>query len=228
MSSKIYSAAIIGLNCEPVEVEAGVSKTSGQLNRFTIVGLPDAAVQEAKERVRWAIKNSKFHFPLRSITVNLAPADIRKEGPAYDLPIAISILVAYGHLPECIVDSKSLFVGELSLNGELRRINGSIAMAIMAKKHGINKIFLPPENAREASLIPGLQVYPTPSLHELTDHLLKKQELKEFKRTAQKEKRQTSLIDMAYVRGQEQVKRALEIAVSGSHNIFTLGTIYQV
>ena len=224
MSSKTMSAAIIGLSSQPVEVEADVGLTSGQLGKFIIVGLPDMAVQEAKERVRSAIKNSGFKFPLRNITVNLAPADIKKEGPAYDLPIAISILSAYRHLPEGAIDPQSLFIGELSLAGKLRRVGGVIAMAIMAKEKGYKNIFLPLANAREASLIPGIDVYAVPTLHDLAMHLLGKKKLTPFKRSRHDEEvEQKPLVDMVYVRGQEHVKRALEIAVSGNHNILMSG-----
>jgi len=224
MSSKVISAAVIGLHCEPIEVEADVGFTSGAFGRYIIVGLPDTAVQEAKERVRSAIKSSNFKFPLRNITVNLAPADIKKEGPAYDLPIAVSILCGYRHISKESIDPKSIFIGELSLDGRLRKVNGVIAMALMAKEKGYDKIFLPPDNAREACLIPDLQVYPTPTLQDLAKHILGEKKLVPLLTTKEQlEDEQIILVDMAYVAGQEHVKRALEIAVSGGHNVLMTG-----
>jgi magnesium chelatase family protein len=220
MSSKIFSAAVTGLDAELVEVEADT--ISGPLGAFSIVGLPDTAVNESKERVRGAIKNSGFSFPKTKVAVNLAPADLRKQGPSYDLPIAISILIATNKILADNLD-KSLFIGELALNGQLRPVNGVLPIAMMAVKYNISTIFLPRENAAEAKLIKDLIVIPVNSLSELISHLQNKniispQPYREFNFTNQEID-----FDMAHIRGQEHVKRAMEIAAAGAHNMLMSG-----
>lgn len=221
MSSKILSAAVIGLNAELVEVEADT--LSGPLGSFTIVGLPDAAVSESRERVRSAIKNSGFPFPKRKVTVNLAPADLRKQGPSYDLPVAISILEATGRINLAINPKEILFVGELALSGDVRPINGILPIAIQAVKKGIKTIFVPQANAVEAKLVKNLEVIPVSDLLSLAEHLegrknILPQEAKDFDFTNIK-----IMNDMAHVQGQEHVKRAMEIAAAGAHNILMTG-----
>ena len=221
-STKIYSAAVLGLHCEPVEVEADV--LPGPLGQFSIVGLPDAAVQEARERVRCAIKNSGFDFSKRKVAVNLAPADLKKAGPSYDLPIAVSILQNKSEIPDFDL-SNALLVGELALNGNLRKINGALSMAIMAADKGYKKIFLPEVNAREAALIPGLKIYPVKSLEQLVNHLLAKEQIKAIKAVNLEglDEKLKFDYDMSFIKGQEHAKRALEIAVAGGHNILLNG-----
>src|SRR3990167_8016806 len=163
MLSKIISGSLCGLNAVLVDVEVDVA-TQG-LPSFTIVGLPDKAVEESKERVRSAIKNSGADFPISRITVNLAPADLPKVGPAYDLPIALGILIASGQIAD--VASVSLFFGELSLDGGLRHTNGVLPMAYLAKEKKIKKVFIPKINEKEASVVSKIDVYPIESLLEL-------------------------------------------------------------
>lgn len=222
MPSKIFSAAVIGLDCLPVEVEADIM--SG-LARFNIVGLPDSAVQESKYRVKSAIKNSKLAIPRGTINVNLAPADLKKQGPAYDLPIALAILLAYKQFKFSPAYRTGVFIGELALDGHLRPVNGVLSIALMARDQGIRSLFLPAENAAEAGLINGIEVYPVNSLDELIAHLIGEKPIVKY--NPQKKttiaNNQDYQFDMAYVRGQEQVKRTLEIAAAGAHNVLMSG-----
>lgn len=220
MLSKVNSCAVIGLDCEPVEVELDI--TAG-LGGITVVGLPDTAVQESKERVRSAIKNSGYQYPTTRVTINLAPADIKKEGPSYDLPIAVGILTASEQISADINDS--LFVGELALNGKLRHTNGMLPVAIYAKLKGYKKLYVPKVNEREASLVEGVDIIPVDNLLELIDHLnkikiiepAKVRDIDDFIENAD------FSVDMAHVKGQEHVKRAIEIAASGGHNVLMSG-----
>lgn len=247
MSSKILSAAIVGLDAELVEVEADISPG---LSHFTIVGLPDMAVQESRERVRAAIKNSNLPFPRTRVTVNLAPADLKKEGPSYDLPIAVGILLAshFLKLPEKeeVVEAKnmeilpeaktvnslfcpeSLFVGELALDGLLRPVNGTLAIASAARAGGIKTLYVPEASAREASLIENLEIIPINNLFQLVEHLAGKNLIAPFSREEPFDFDDASSddeenFDMAYVRGQEYAKRALEIVAAGGHNLLMSG-----
>lgn len=223
MISKINSAAVVGLDAVPVEVEVDIG---AGLPNFLMVGLPDKSVAEAKERVRSAIKNSNARFPTKRITVNLAPADLKKEGSSHDLPIAVSILVSSGQIQ---TGEKDLFVGELALDGTLRKAPGILPILLMAKEKGIKRVFLPKENAGEASIISGVIIYPINNLDELIKGLRGDLSFKEIQKIDLKnliEKDSTynlEDLDMAYVSGQEHVKRALEIAASGGHNIFMVG-----
>lgn len=221
MSSKILSAACLGLDAELVEVEADTG--GGQLGSFAIVGLPDLAVQEAKERVRSAIKNSGFDFPKIKVTVNLAPADLRKQGPSYDLPIAISVLVMTERLKIIDNPGEMLFIGELALDGAVRPVNGLLSIALAAKLKGVKRLFVPAVNASEAKLVESLEVYPVKNLKELTDHLSKIKLIEPLIATAFNFVNQTSLFDMAFISGQEHVKRAMEIAAAGGHNMLMSG-----
>ena len=247
MSSKVYSMALIGLGSELVEVEADIT---GGLSHFAIVGLPDTAVQESRERVRPAIKNSGFYFPRTRVTVNLAPADLKKEGPSYDLPIAMSILLASGALrissksnSQKIVFEKekkeptlnkenqdkenpeAIFVGELALDGSLRGINGVLSIALAAKAKRIKTLYLPEINAQEAGLIKGIDIMPVKRLIDLIDHLTGQKLIVPF--TSQEptffSELEETQYDMAYVKGQEHVKRAMEIAAAGGHNMLLSG-----
>lgn len=219
MPSKVFSAAISGLDVRLVEVEADISYA---LPGFTIVGLPDASVKEAKDRVRAAIKNSGINFPETKVTVNLAPADIKKEGPVFDLPIAMSILKASGVIK---FDSKeSIFIGELALDGFLRHINGVLPIVIFARERKIKNIFLPETNAREASLIPDLQIFPIKNFLQIISHFKGEKKILPYRsRKFDFSNEVTNENDMSEIRGQEHVKRALEIAAAGGHNVLMCG-----
>lgn len=222
MLAKIFSGATVGLNATIIEVEVDIPNEG--LPAFTIVGLPDKAVEEAKERVRSAIKNSGADFPTTRMTVNLAPADLPKAGPSYDLPIALGILIASGQIDPDI--SKSLFFGELSLDGSLRHTNGILPMAYLAKEKGYKKIFVPSFNKNEASVVPGVFVYPVENLIQLVRHFRNVTEIKAARRVPLKDilKISEAEFDFSEIIGQEQAKRAMEIAAAGSHNIFMKGT----
>lgn len=221
MSSKILSAACLGLDAELVEAEADTG--GGQLGSFAIVGLPDTAVQESKERVRSAIKNSGFNFPKIKVTVNLAPADLRKQGPSYDLPIAISVLKATDKIKPVVDLTKCLFVGELALNGDLRPINGVLSIALTAQKLDMKTIFVPKENAAEAKLANELEVIPVTNLKELVDHLENINLIVAQEAGGLNFSNLEIINDMSHIRGQEHVKRAMEIAAAGGHNILMSG-----
>jgi len=221
MPSKILSGACIGLDAVPVEVEADTG--GGQLGSFSIVGLPDLAVQEAKERVRSAVRNSGIEFPKIKITVNLAPADLKKQGPSYDLPIAIAILQSIAKKSFKEATQKSLFLGELALNGDIRSIHGVLPIALAAKGWGVENLFIPQDNVLEASLVPGLNVYGPKNLIELLEHLTGKKML--LKTDAKPFEAETivTTVDMSSVQGQEHIKRAMEIAAAGGHNMLMSG-----
>lgn len=220
MLAKVLSAAVVGLDAVPIEVEIDIAAQG--LPSFTIVGLPDKAVEEAKERVRSAIRNSGADFPTKRITVNLAPADLPKEGPSYDLPIALGILLASGQLKSDVTDS--FFSGELSLDGRVRAINGALPQALLAKEKKIKQVFLPSDNAPEAAIVNNITVFPLKTLHSLFLHLSQQVLIEplakiEFLTSVEEE----FAYDMKEIKGQQQTKRALEIAAAGSHNILMKG-----
>ena len=220
MLSKVISFALCGLEGVPVEVETDINKG---LVSYDLVGLPDAAVKESKERVRSAVKNSAMHFPVSKITVNLAPADIKKEGSHYDLPIAVSILKASDQLP---FDTEgTVFLGELALDGALRAVTGILPMLISAKAKGFSRFVVPAANANEASFIEGAEVYALGSLKEVAELLSGS---RTFAPVAHRnydsvKREKTYDCDLSFVKGQKVAKRALEIAVAGGHNILLVG-----
>lgn len=221
MLAKITSGAVVGLEAVRVTVEVDIA--SSGLPSFTIVGLPDKAVEESRERVRAAIKNSGAEFPAKRITVNLAPADLPKIGPAYDLPIAVGILVASEQL--ILSKEKALYFGELSLDGGLHHTNGILSIALLAKEQKVENFYLPALDAKEAAMINGIRVYPVQSLVALFHHLTKTVPIRRQPHVpfSSLQREGTFDFDLADVQGQEHIKRALEIAAAGGHNLFMQG-----
>lgn len=220
MIAKIQSYALSGLKGIPISIEVDVNNG---LPALDIVGLGDAAIKEAKERVRSAIKNSGRNVPTRKITINLAPADVKKEGSSFDLSLAVGILKATGQLNVEIGDI--VFLGELSLDGSLRRINGVLPTVIAATSDGLKKFIIPKDNVKEATFVEGITVYPAENLSEVIDHLSGLKEIQPVKHVEYCEVSSTNVYDcdISLVKGQKVAKRALEVAVSGGHNILFVG-----
>ncbi len=219
MLAKIFSGAIVGLDCELIEVEVDIGQGKPH---FFLVGLAAKEVDESKDRIRAALLNVGVKLPNQRVTVNLAPANIRKEGSGYDVPISVGMLKAGGYINTDVTDS--LFYGELSLSGRLRPVKGALSLAMMAQERGFKKIFLPADNAAEAALIDQLKVFPVKNLQQLISHLSGEEQINEY---ILKEEETTNnhafSIDFADIKGHDHAKRALEIAAAGGHNVLLSG-----
>lgn len=220
MLARVMTCALLGLEGTIVEVEVDIAPG---MPSFTVVGLPDAAIQEARERVRAAVRNSGFFFPMKRVVASLAPADFKKTGPAYDLPIALGIILSSGQLNADITGIA--FLGELSLEGKLRHTSGILPMVALAYHNGYRRVTVPAEDAAEASLVDGIEVIPIKNLAELVSYLSGDIELPPLpKRPAEdNDDRIINSVDMSFIKGQEHVKRALEVAAAGTHNVVMSG-----
>lgn len=222
MLSKIKSIVLNGLDGNLIEIQTNISNG---MPEFEIVGLPDTSVKEAKKRIEAAIKNSQIEFPSKKILINLAPANIRKEGSSFDLAMAVGILIAMGNIPRIDVDrlANTIFIGELSLDGKINRTNGVLPMCMEAKELGIRRVILPKANSNEASIISELDIIPVNSIEETIEYLNQEKEIQRFD-TGKFIFNENYGIDFSEVKGQENVKRALEITAAGGHNCLMVGS----
>ncbi len=218
MYAKVKSLGIFGLDSFSVTVECDISRG---LPRFDLVGLPDAVVKESRERVRASIKNCHFDFPVSRITVNIAPADIKKEGSLYDLPVFIAILKASGQLNGDV--DNFAFIGELSLDGYIRRVNGVLPMLLKAREEGISAVFIPYDNMLEGSVLDGIDVLPVKNVIEVMKHISGSEKISSCYNDALTETKVNYSVDFSDVKGQAEAKRALEIAAAGGHNCIMIG-----
>ncbi|MFM8009051.1 MAG: magnesium chelatase domain-containing protein, partial [Dolichospermum sp.] len=222
MLARVWSASIVGIDAVKVGVEVDVS---GGLPGIVILGLPDSAIQESKERVKATLKNAGFAFPMRKIVINLTPADLRKEGPAFDLPISIGILAASEQVNADLLGD-FLFLGEVSLDGSLRPVAGILPIAATAKKMGISGIIVPVDNAQEAAVVEGLSVYGCQHIADVVDLLNHPKNYKpvQFNQSLENSSETSlNLADLQDVKGQAHARRALEIAAAGGHNLIFVG-----
>jgi magnesium chelatase family protein len=231
----VQSAAVYGIDALIVDIEVNLQPVKGEADStptVLIVGLPDTAIRESRERIRAAITNSSFFFPFHKTTINLAPADVRKEGASFDLPIALGILGANGDLGNTETLENTLSVGELSLDGRVRPVRGALSIALTARENGIKNLLIPEENAPEAAVVAGVDVFPIKDLREAVE-LCRDIQSEQTPRAAplkldiaaMKTTDNHYRFDFAEVRGQQSTKRALEIASAGGHNILVLCSI---